>query len=125
WNVGGDVETLRHKDSVLRRWCEQLGRNSDEIERTLMAGSVVVRGSESAAQRVVAEIRRTNRGWEGTPALVGTPDMIIDQLSPYIDLASHPFHFNFPAPYDGERLEAFAEKASPPFHHQLSSLPAS
>ena len=125
WNVGGDVETLRHKDSVLRRWCEDLGRNSDEIERTLMAGSVVVRGSESAAQQVVAEIRRTNRGWESAPALVGTPDMIVDQLSPYMDLGFHTIYFDFPAPYDRETLERLADEVRPPLQHQLSSLPAS
>lgn len=125
WNVGGDVETVRHKDGVLRRWCERVGRTSDEIERTLMAGSVVVRGSESAARQVVTDIRRANRGWEGAPALVGTSDMIVERLSPYLGLGFHSMYFDFPAPYDRETLERLANEVRPLLQHQLSALPAS
>jgi len=125
WNVGGDVATVRHMDSVLRRWCEQVGRNSDEIERTLLAGSVVVRGSESVAQQVAAEIRRTNRGWEGTPDLIGTPDMIVERLSRYLGIGFHTMYFDFPAPYDRETLERLAKEVRPLLQDQLSSLHAS
>src|SRR3954470_6796377 len=54
WNTGGDIEKVRHKDEVLRRWCDEVGRDESEIERTLGAGSVVLRSSEQEAQRVVA-----------------------------------------------------------------------
>jgi len=125
WNVGGDVETVRHKDSVLRRWCERVGRTSDEIERTLMAGPVVVRGSESAARQFVTDIKRANRGWEGAPALVGTSDMIVERLSPYLGLGFHSMYFDLPAPYDRETLERLANEVRPLLQHQLSALPAS
>ena len=35
WNTGGDLERVRHKDEVLRRWCDEVGRDESEIERTL------------------------------------------------------------------------------------------
>src|SRR5581483_1111857 len=38
WNIGGDVERVRHKDEVLRRWCDEVGRDEAEIERTLSGG---------------------------------------------------------------------------------------
>lgn len=62
--------------------------------------SVVVRGSEAAAQQVVAEIRRTNRGWDGEPDLVGTPDTIVEWLAPYLGIGFHSMFFDFPPPYD-------------------------
>ncbi len=39
WHSFSDVETFRHKSSVLNQWCTEVGRNADEIER-----SVGVRG---------------------------------------------------------------------------------
>lgn len=40
WHSFGDVDTFKHKDGVLREWCEKLGRNPDEIERTWGSGSM-------------------------------------------------------------------------------------
>jgi probable F420-dependent oxidoreductase len=34
WHTFGDVDTFNHKDAVLREWCEKLGRDHTEIERT-------------------------------------------------------------------------------------------
>ena len=34
WHTFGDVDTFRHKDAVLREWCEKVGRDHTEIERT-------------------------------------------------------------------------------------------
>jgi alkanesulfonate monooxygenase SsuD/methylene tetrahydromethanopterin reductase-like flavin-dependent oxidoreductase (luciferase family) len=42
-NVGGDIETLRRKDQVLRQHCAEVGRDEREIERTAEAFVVVIR----------------------------------------------------------------------------------
>lgn len=36
WNGQGDPETVAHLNSVLDRWCERVGRNPDEIERSVL-----------------------------------------------------------------------------------------
>ena len=56
WNTGGDLEFVRHKDEVLRQWCERVGRDESEIERTLGLGLVIIRddsGRGAAGRRRV------------------------------------------------------------------------
>ena len=60
---------MRHKDEVLRRWCEEVGRDEAEIERTLGLGLVVIRDDPAEARRVEAAIREHHPGYdeEATP----------------------------------------------------------
>ena len=37
-NVFGPVENARHKHEILDRWCDRIGRNPAEIERTVLIG---------------------------------------------------------------------------------------
>ena len=38
-NLGGGFESVKRKDEILRRHCEEVGRDESEIERTLGAGA--------------------------------------------------------------------------------------
>ena len=38
WNGIGEPDALRHKNDVIDRWCDELGRNPAEIERTALVG---------------------------------------------------------------------------------------
>jgi len=51
-DVGGDVETVRRKDRILREHCERVGRDYDEIERTIGIGRLFIRDSAAEAKRV-------------------------------------------------------------------------
>jgi alkanesulfonate monooxygenase SsuD/methylene tetrahydromethanopterin reductase-like flavin-dependent oxidoreductase (luciferase family) len=108
WNVGGDVETIRHKDEVLRRWCREVGRDSDEIERTLLPGVVVIRRTEREVKQVVERIREVNRGFDKQPEQAGTPEQVVERLAPYLRLGFRAMHFDLPAPFDTETLELLA-----------------
>ena len=119
WNVGGDVETVRHKDEVLRRWCGEVGRDSQEIERTLLAGAVVVRPSEGEARDVVRQIHRVNKGWAEDPKWVCTPDRLVEGLAPYLELGFHNMLFDFPPPFDRETLELLASVVQPQLEARL------
>jgi len=39
WNTFGPPDTYAHKNAVLDRWCEELGRDPDTIERTVGIGA--------------------------------------------------------------------------------------
>jgi F420-dependent oxidoreductase-like protein len=107
WNVGGDVERVRHKDEVLRRWCDEVGRNQAEIERTLQGGSVVIRSDGHEAKRAAAQIGTHNGGWSG-PDTTGSADEIVEKLAPYLELGFRHIYFDVPAPFDAETMERLA-----------------
>lgn len=124
WNVSGDVETVRHKDQVLRQWCREVGRDSDDIERTLLPGIVVIRRSQREVDDVVARIRRINIGWDEEPEQAGTPEQIVERLAPYLDLGFCAMHFDLPAPFDLETLELLALEVRPGLESRLKTRPA-
>jgi F420-dependent oxidoreductase-like protein len=112
WNVGGDIGTVRHKDRVLRRWCQEVGRDQSEIERTLGAGDLVIRDSEAEARRVSAEIGRRNGGWGG-PELIGSPEQLAEYLAPYVEAGFSNIYFDIPAPFDAETMERLVKEVKP------------
>jgi F420-dependent oxidoreductase-like protein len=112
WNVGGDVERVRHKDEVLRRWCDDVGRDHREIERTLQGGSVILRGNAADARVVAADIGRQNGGWQG-PETAVTPDELVEKFAPYLELGFHHIYFDVPAPFDMETLDRLAREVRP------------
>jgi alkanesulfonate monooxygenase SsuD/methylene tetrahydromethanopterin reductase-like flavin-dependent oxidoreductase (luciferase family) len=112
WNTGGDVEKLRHKDEVLRRWCDEVGRDDGEIERTASIGATILRSDRADAERLAAEVGAHNGGWDG-PEIAMTPDELVDQLRPYVDLGFRHIYFDIAAPFDMETLERLANEVKP------------
>jgi alkanesulfonate monooxygenase SsuD/methylene tetrahydromethanopterin reductase-like flavin-dependent oxidoreductase (luciferase family) len=112
WNTGGDVEFVRHKDAVLRRWCEEVGRDQAEIERTLGLGLVVIRDDMAAARRAEAVIRQHHPGYDETGRL-GSAEQIAESLRPYVELGFRHIFFDSPAPFDEETLERFVGEVKP------------
>jgi alkanesulfonate monooxygenase SsuD/methylene tetrahydromethanopterin reductase-like flavin-dependent oxidoreductase (luciferase family) len=108
-NVGGGFESVRHKESVLLQHCEAVGRDPAEIERTTGLGTVVIRDSRAAAERVQREIAARNGGapaWRDQP--VGTPEDVAEKLAPYLEIGYRHLVAGFPAPYDEESMTRLA-----------------
>jgi alkanesulfonate monooxygenase SsuD/methylene tetrahydromethanopterin reductase-like flavin-dependent oxidoreductase (luciferase family) len=120
WNTGGDVDFVRHKDQVLRRWCEQVGRDESEIERTLGLGLVVIRDDPKDADRYVEEVRRVNPGYDDPPK-VGTSDDIAEYLVPFVELGFKHIFYDLTPPFDMETLERFVGEVKPALE---SAVPA-
>jgi alkanesulfonate monooxygenase SsuD/methylene tetrahydromethanopterin reductase-like flavin-dependent oxidoreductase (luciferase family) len=112
WNTGGDLERVKHKDEVLRRWCDEVGRDESEIERTLGLGLVVIRDDMAAARRAEAAIREHHPGYDEAGRL-GTAAQIAESLVPYVELGFRHIFFDSPAPFDGETLERFVGEVKP------------
>jgi alkanesulfonate monooxygenase SsuD/methylene tetrahydromethanopterin reductase-like flavin-dependent oxidoreductase (luciferase family) len=113
-NVGGGIERVRHKEEVLLRHCEAVGRDPSEIERTSGLGVVVIRDSREEARKVAEAIFARNgraQPWENQP--VGTPEDVTSYLAPYLEIGYHHLVAGFPSPYDEESMTRLATEVAP------------
>ncbi len=123
WNVGGDVGRVRAKDAVLRRWCDEVGRDESEIERTLQGGSIIIRDDPAEARRVAREVGSRNGGWSG-PETTGSAEQIVERFAPYLELGFRHLYFDIPAPFDAETLERIATEVRPGLEQSSGARPA-
>jgi F420-dependent oxidoreductase-like protein len=113
-NVGGGIDKVRHKEAVLLRHCETVGRDPAEIERTTNLGVVVIRDTRREATRVANAIFRANgqaTPWQNQP--VGTADDVAAFIAPFLELGYHHLIAGFPSPYDEESMTRLATEVRP------------
>ena len=113
-NVGGTLDNVRRKESILRAHCEDVERDHTEIERTTGRGVVVIRDAREEARRVAASLFEHNGGadtWTEQP--VGTPQDVAEQLWQFVDQGYRHLIFGFPAPYDEESMTRLIREVKP------------
>ncbi|HEX6129364.1 MAG TPA: TIGR03560 family F420-dependent LLM class oxidoreductase [Candidatus Limnocylindria bacterium] len=113
-NVGGGFDNVKHKDEVLRRHCEEVGRDESEIERTVGMGVCIIRDDPDEAQRTMERIFAGHGGakpWRNQ--LVGTPEQVADGMRPFLEIGFRHFIIGFPAPFDGESMERLVREVKP------------
>ena len=113
-NVGGGFENVKRKDEILRRHCEEVGRDESEIERTVGVGVCIIRDDPAEAQRVFeATFARNGNAepWKDQP--VGTVDQVVERLRPFLGIGFRHFLFGFPSPYDAESQERLINEVKP------------
>jgi F420-dependent oxidoreductase-like protein len=110
WNTGGTPDELRRKDATLRERCAEIGRDTDEIERT-MSDWFLIRDDRAAARKALGELAAKNGDTfgEGDEAYVGSPQEIADQLRPAVELGFRHIIIDAMAPYDAETIDRLPE----------------
>ncbi|MDQ4036752.1 MAG: LLM class flavin-dependent oxidoreductase [Chloroflexota bacterium] len=117
WNAMGTIEKLRHKDEVLRRHCDEVGRDPAEIERTVGC-KPIIRDTEVDARRLwesqmehnrtpMADVAHDNTFW------VGTPQQLAERMIACRDIGFSTFLAEMAAPYDDETLERWIREVKP------------
>jgi alkanesulfonate monooxygenase SsuD/methylene tetrahydromethanopterin reductase-like flavin-dependent oxidoreductase (luciferase family) len=117
WNAMGPLDVMAHKVDVLKRHCDEVGRDINEIEFTLGV-KFTLRDSEQEADRVwkaamehnrtpLSEVEDDDTFWNGTP------EQMADKLRPYVDLGFRTVISEQPAPYDMETFERFIGEVKP------------
>ena len=113
WNVAQVTpEQAAHKDEVLRRWCDEVGRDPDEIERTLSLGPVLIRDDRSDIAAWEQRYREANPG-ATREILSGSSEEIAESARPYVALGFRHLIYHMPQPYDDETFERFATEVKP------------
>ncbi len=117
WNAMGPLDVMAHKVEVLKRHCDEVGRDIADIEFTLGV-KFTLRDSKEEADRVwkaamaynktpMAEVEDDDTFWNGTP------EEMAEKLRPYYDLGFRTVISEQPAPYDVETFERFVREVKP------------
>jgi F420-dependent oxidoreductase-like protein len=88
WFGSLGLDALNHKTDLLRRYCDEIGRDPGEIERALNTPVMVAR-DEAAADRMLARIPPERRGSRPVPV-----EQAAEQLRPFLDAGFTGFTFN-------------------------------
>ena len=104
WNASGTLDELRTKDATLRERCAEVGRNPDEIERTVSVW-MVIRDDPADAQRVLEAAAAANGTSTDGDDYIGSPEKIADELRPIVELGFRHILIDAMAPYDAETIE--------------------
>lgn len=113
-NVGGGLENVKRKEAVLLQHCETVGRDPDEIERTVGIGTVMIRDSRAEVERLAETVFERNgkaERWVDQP--VGTPEDVAETLAPLLEIGYRHLIAGFPAPHDEESMTRFATEVRP------------
>ena len=112
-NFGGTPEQFAHKCAVLRDHCRDVGRDYDEIQKTI-CGEIVIREDE---EDIVDGGSRSVQGVEfeewRSLNFVGTPEQVAEKMQAYIDhgcTAFYPWCSDYP---ETESVRLLAEKVMP------------
>lgn len=118
-NFANDLATFMHKSEALKGHCEEIGRDFDEITRTINL-DVVCADSEAEAFRRIDEIEARIRPMLGDKTdshlaevrkRSGPPDKIIEFLEPFADAGAGYAIVRFKdAAYDTSGIELFGRE---------------
>jgi len=115
-NLGGDLDTLKHKLDVLKGHCETESRNYDDIVRSTGLSAHPIGPNDDPATATASA--RGDKSFEeyAKNTIVGTPEQIREEAQAKIDLGFNYFLMNFPrVAYDQETMNRFAEEVIPLF----------
>jgi F420-dependent oxidoreductase-like protein len=116
WNAYGQPDAIAASDAVLRAHCQDLGRNEDEIARTVTQDAVI-RDTTESARAVYDELAAIHGLEEKTGAesgaryviLAGPPAEIAERLRDYEAVGVDEVMWIFRHPFDLETIERIGE----------------
>jgi len=100
------------KDAILRRWCDEADRDTNEIERTVSLGPVAIRDDPAEAKRLVASYHERNPGMT-REVLTGSAEQIAERSRQYVAHGFRHVIYHLVPPYDDETLVRFATEVRP------------
>ncbi len=118
-NFGGKPHEWAHKREVLQRHCKDVGRDEEEIEKTI-SGEVLIREREDDI-RALHDAGTVGSLWNEpydswvAGNLIGTPEQVCEKIRTYIDLGCTyfvPWCSDYP---EDTTVRLLAEKVMPEF----------
>lgn len=117
-NLAGQQDVLAHKVDVLKRHCQSVGRDFDEIEVSQQC-LVTIASSDDEAGPMADRAQQIFGGHMGNPkgemAITGTAERCCEQIQRHIDLGCTSFVIEFFGRDTREPAQLFAESVLPEF----------
>jgi len=119
-NPNGTVEEYSKKLKVLKKYCDEIGRNYEEIDKIFFSYVSSVYSDETESEEKLKETydqsthknHMTFKQWlekAKTIGIMGTPEECIDKIQRYVDIGVNYFVFSLSDPVnDKESLKFFA-----------------
>ncbi len=113
-NFFGTPEEFKRKIAVLEKHCKEIGRDCDEIKKTIAITAAIFE-SEDELRKFVNELYALGFSVEEflRNSLTGTPDKIVSKIREYIRAGVEEFIIYFKDVESIKPLEVFAEKVIP------------
>jgi len=114
-NFFGTVKDFERKLNLLRKYCQDVGRDYNSIPKSWYGDLLIGKGEgevKSGMKRLEAKVPKPERILR---ALIGTPPQIIDQIEEYVKLGVEYFIVVPTDPKDIDSMRLFAEKVVPSF----------
>jgi len=87
WNLAwADLSTYERKLRILNCYCEQLGRDSEEIVKTLLIAVVIADTDEEAIKISKKPLEHMNLTLDSLAYFVGSPDTIMNKIGAFADI---------------------------------------
>tara|TARA_B100001179_G_scaffold16422_1_gene10464 strand:+ start:31 stop:480 length:450 start_codon:yes stop_codon:yes gene_type:complete len=128
WNLSaGDINRYSHKLRILKRHCDEIGRDFDEIVPTWSVETVGVVDSEEEASRLIeanpfGQPVPTGSSDKPVPTdptaamVIGTADQVTDTFQQFVDAGCRHFIIRFVSAFpETEQAERFAAEVIPRF----------
>jgi F420-dependent oxidoreductase-like protein len=113
-NIGNmDPESTARKFEIIRQHCEAVGRDYNDIHRTIMLNCSIAETDEAAYQKALATGSARNTGGVEnlrTRSLIGTPETIRARLAEYEAIGAQEVILYFPDARDLDVLRFFAKE---------------
>ena len=114
WNLpNASRETFKHKLEVLESHCEEVGRNPEDIKKTL-GNMVAIAETRGEARRIAVESPFTQPG-SLENFIIGDPDAVVKGIQGYVELGVEHFILRFLDFPETSGARLFAEKVIPEF----------
>ena len=115
WHGFGTADVIKHKLDVLRKHCENVGRDPGEIAPTA-GGGILVRDDLNTVDKRMREVAKRNKvEAPNRPAVLGSPVEIAKKLLEYHKVGVTGFLFGMSPPYDRETIERTMTEVKPRF----------
>jgi alkanesulfonate monooxygenase SsuD/methylene tetrahydromethanopterin reductase-like flavin-dependent oxidoreductase (luciferase family) len=117
WNVMGAVDVLTHKLDVLRRHCDDVGRDLAEIELTAGCKPLIRSTAEAARREWEAQMAHNRTPMasveDDDTFWVGTPELVAERMAERKAIGFNTFLAEMAAPYDDETLDRWINEVRP------------